>query len=196
MKRSNEAIVQNTPLENVLQYLYHKLKEIHNVSFDETLKDGTIYYYSAYLYPIHSNKIEVAYSNTITPKGDVEKTYSKWDMYPAMSFIGLQLQTNTVLIKGECKHPFFVPIFDVYWADMRKVFGSVQADLQQTTQIPPKPPEPKGRGGNIGLWLSWYHSMHSKGYKCTLEEVAQKSGYSLGYIKQKNMVYQASRENP
>lgn len=56
---------------------------------------------------------------------------------------------------------------------------------------PPKPPEPKRMGGKLNLWLDWYHSMLDNGYKCTLEDVARKSGYSLGYIKQKHMVYQA-----
>lgn len=58
-------------------------------------------------------------------------------------------------------------------------------------QEPPKPPEPKERGGKIDLWLNWYHAMTDNGYKCTLEDVAKKSGYSLGYIKQKHMIYQA-----
>jgi hypothetical protein len=56
---------------------------------------------------------------------------------------------------------------------------------------PPNPPEPKQRGGKIDLWLDWYHAMNDNGYKCTLEDVAKKSGYSVGYIKQKHMVYQA-----
>lgn len=57
---------------------------------------------------------------------------------------------------------------------------------------PPKTPEPKSKGGNIDLWLDWYHKMTDNGFKCTLKEVAEKSGYSLGYIKQKHMVYRAS----
>jgi hypothetical protein len=56
---------------------------------------------------------------------------------------------------------------------------------------PPKPPKPKGRGGKINLWLDWYHAMLDNGYKCTLDDVASKSGYSLGYIKQRHMIYQA-----
>jgi len=63
----------------------------------------------------------------------------------------------------------------------------------QTGEIkePPKPPEPKRKGGKINLWLDWYHSMLDNGQKCTLEDVARKSGYSLGYIKQRHMVYKA-----
>lgn len=63
----------------------------------------------------------------------------------------------------------------------------------ETEQViePPKPPEPKKQGGKISLWLDWYHAMLGNGYKCTLEDVARKSGYSLGYIKQRHMVYQA-----
>lgn len=130
MERKNEVILQNAMLENVLRYLYDKLKGVHNASFDETLKDGTIIYYSLYVYPVHSNKIEVTYSTSVTPKGDIEKSYAKWDMYPAMDFEGLQLQTginaNTVKIKAECKHHFFMSIFDRYWADMLKEFGAAQ----------------------------------------------------------------------
>lgn len=54
---------------------------------------------------------------------------------------------------------------------------------------PPKPPEPKSKGGKINLWLDWYHAMLDNGYKCTLEVVAEKSGYSVGYVKQRHMVY-------
>lgn len=55
---------------------------------------------------------------------------------------------------------------------------------------PPKPPEPRAHGGKIDLWLDWYHAMLDNGYKCTLDVVAKKSGYSLGYIKQKHAVRQ------
>lgn len=66
----------------------------------------------------------------------------------------------------------------------------VKVDAGQVIE-PPKPPEPKKQGGKIDLWLDWYHAMTSNGYKCTLIQVANKSGYSLGYIKQRHMVYRA-----
>ncbi len=69
----------------------------------------------------------------------------------------------------------------------------VKENEKKETQViePPKPPEPKKQGGAISLWLDWYHAMIDNGYKCTLEDVANKSGYSLGYIKQKHMIYRA-----
>lgn len=67
--------------------------------------------------------------------------------------------------------------------------NKVQTHIEKL-QEPPKPPQPKNSGGKIEIWLDWYHAMLDNGYKCTLEEVASKSGYSLGYIKQKHMVYQ------
>ena len=71
--------------------------------------------------------------------------------------------------------------------------GGKQASEQK--KEPPKPPEPKQRGGKIDLWLDWYHAMLDGGFKCTLEQIARKSGYSLGYVKQKHMIYKA-RPNP
>jgi hypothetical protein len=133
MERKKEVVLGNTTPENALQYLYDRLKRIHNESFDaEPLKDGTVYQYSLYVYPVHSNKIKVTYSTAITPKGDVENFRLNWEMYPAMSFEGLQLQKDTVLIKAECKHPFFMPFFDNLWADMLRDFGVLQpANLDQ-----------------------------------------------------------------
>ena len=139
MKRKNEVILQNTMLENVLQYLYDKLKEIHNANFDKTLKDGTIYYYSLYVNPVQSSEIEVAYSTSITPKGDIEKSYAMGDMYPAMSFEGLQLQTNTVKIKAKCHRSFIVSTFDNIWDDMLKAFGAAkkfEEEAANTMSVP------------------------------------------------------------
>jgi hypothetical protein len=53
----------------------------------------------------------------------------------------------------------------------------------------PKPPEPprKGKlGADLDQWLRWYHAMMKNGFKCTLREVALKSGWSYGYVRQSN----------
>jgi hypothetical protein len=68
---------------------------------------------------------------------------------------------------------------------------ATQLGMMAMPKEPPQPPELKKNGGKISLWLDWYHSMRDKGFKCTLKDVASKSGYSLGYIKQRHMVYQA-----
>jgi hypothetical protein len=57
---------------------------------------------------------------------------------------------------------------------------------------PIRPPEPKKGGGNISEWLGWYHDMHIAGYKTTLRDVAEKSGWSYGYVRQSNQRYKSS----
>jgi len=74
MERNYEEILHNTTPENVLRYLHKKLQGIHNVGFDETLADGTIFCHTLYVYSIYSNKIEITYSTTTTPRGDSKKT--------------------------------------------------------------------------------------------------------------------------
>jgi hypothetical protein len=134
MERENEVILRNAILENVLRYLYDKLKGISGKTFEETHNDGTIYYYTIQnLFPSNSNKIEVKFTTTVTPEGNIEKAHGYWGDLIAMSFEGLQLQTNTVLIKAECKHPFILSIFDSYWDEMLKAFGAAQpASVEQS----------------------------------------------------------------
>ncbi len=125
MERQNEIILQNTKLEYVLQYLYDKLKGLNGVVKSQTLEDGTIFNYCIQnVQPAYQNKIIVKYSSTVTPKGNVDKAYGYWGDLQAMTFEGLQLQMDTVRIKGECQHPVILTIFDRYWADMLRDFGA------------------------------------------------------------------------
>jgi hypothetical protein len=52
--------------------------------------------------------------------------------------------------------------------------------------IPPEPPRKGKLGADLDQWLKWYHAMMKKGFKCTLREVALKSGWSYGYVRQAN----------
>jgi hypothetical protein len=54
----------------------------------------------------------------------------------------------------------------------------------------PRPPEPprKGKlGADLDQWLRWYHAMMKMGFKCTLREIALKSGWSYGYVRQAHL---------
>jgi hypothetical protein len=59
--------------------------------------------------------------------------------------------------------------------------------------IPSIPDQPK-LGTNLDGWFDWYHACREKGLKATLQDVADKSGYSLSYIKQQHVLYRVSLE--
>ncbi len=126
MVKQNEVILQNAKLENVMRYLSEKIKGISGKVIEQTHDDGTVYMYCIqnprFSYPL--NKIEVEYTNTITPKGDMEKSHGYWGSLSAMRFEGMQLQTDTVRITAECNHPIVLSDFDRYWADMLQAFGA------------------------------------------------------------------------
>jgi hypothetical protein len=127
MERNNEVILQNTTLENVFRYLYDKLKRIGGETIERKTDDGTIHLYCIqYVHPSEPNKIEVKYTTTVEPQGNVEKSHGYWHDSIAMRFEGWQLQTNTVLLKGECHCSFILSTFDEYWADLLTAFGAVQ----------------------------------------------------------------------
>lgn len=90
----------------------------------------------------------------------------------------------------ETTYPEFEPFFGAIWKTIDRNGGELGVDNAKPEE-PPKHPEPKNNGGKINQWLDWYHAMNENGYKCTLSDLARKSGYSLGYLKQKHMVYQA-----
>ena len=127
MEKQNEVILKNATLENVMRYLHEKLKGINGKLIKQIHDDGTIFMYliqnPQLSFPI-PDKIEVRYTSTITPQGNLEKTYGLWQGLSAMRFEGAQLQTNTVRIKGECHHPIILSDFDRIWADMLKDFGA------------------------------------------------------------------------
>lgn len=52
-------------------------------------------------------------------------------------------------------------------------------------------PPTKNEGGTIEAWLDWYHDMKAKKLKLTLKHVADRSGWSHGYIKFRNMIHQS-----
>lgn len=101
--------------------------------------------------------------------------------------LNLSVEEAKMLIEAK---PLIEDFKDSYISEVRNN-NRTQNNIIGNPQVPPKPPEPKRSGGKINLWLDWYHSMQDNGYKCTLEDVANKSGYSLGYIKQRHMIYQA-----
>jgi hypothetical protein len=117
-------------------------------------------------------------------------TYRVWEWHDGSSRCGwMPLDTND---------SYAVRIRNMVWEAVMVM--AVPANLSTEDDMPPaksaikeppKSPEPQVNGGQISLWLDWYHSMLDNGYKCTLEDVANKSGYSLGYIKQQHMIYQA-----
>jgi hypothetical protein len=139
-----EVILQDAKLENVLRYLYNKLKEVSFTNIEWTYDNGTIHRYCIQnVFPSNTNKIEVRYTTVIEPRGDPEKAYGFWGDFIAMSFEGLQLQNNTVKIMAEFENPFFKSVFIHYWDDMLKDFGAVQVEAVK----PEQHPKPKGKRG-------------------------------------------------
>lgn len=125
LKLEYEVILQNTTLENVMRYLAEKLKGISGVIDEPPQKDGTLIQHNIQnVIPWQLNEIKVEYTDVVIPKGNIEKSHGYWGNYVAMNYEGMQLQTNTVKIKAECRHPFILPIFDRIWADMLKDFGA------------------------------------------------------------------------
>jgi hypothetical protein len=141
MVRRNEVILENANVENVFRYLLDKLRGLGGEVINRTADDGTIYMYTIQsVVPSTPNKIQVKYTTTTMPGGDLEKSYGAWGDLIAMGFECLQLQTNTVLVRAACELPFIVSIFDAYWADVLKAFGVPQpastiADNQGGTLI-------------------------------------------------------------
>lgn len=49
------------------------------------------------------------------------------------------------------------------------------------------PPAPKPRpGSSVDDWLGWYHALREWGLKITLKDIAEMSGYSLGWLKNRH----------
>jgi len=133
MEKKNEVILQNTVVGNVVRYLLDRLGTLTGHVIERTGPDGTIYadcIQNAFpaIFDMSSafNKIEIKYTTTITPQGNVEKAYGLWDNFIAMSFEAQQLQTDTVQVKGQCDHAPALSIFDDCWAAMLKAFGAAQ----------------------------------------------------------------------
>ncbi len=61
-----------------------------------------------------------------------------------------------------------------------------QKPAEPEKPIPPEPPRKGKPGADLDEWLKWYHAMMKNGFKCTLREVALKSGWSYGYVRQVN----------
>lgn len=61
------------------------------------------------------------------------------------------------------------------------------------TENPGKPQQPLTRvsGGTVKEWLLWYEAMLDNGYACSEKEVAHKSGWTYGYIRQRWSAYNA-----
>jgi hypothetical protein len=61
-----------------------------------------------------------------------------------------------------------------------------QKPAEPEKPIPPEPPRKRKPGADLDEWLKWYHAMMKNGFICTLREVALKSGWSYGYVRQAN----------
>jgi hypothetical protein len=128
-ERNKEVILQNTILQNVMHYLLDKLRVINGLQKEKIFEDGTkIWYLMQTPLFSHPNKIKVNYTSTVIPKGDENRSYGFWQDLTALSFEGMQLQTNTVKVKATCEHPCILSEFDSLWADLLKDFGAVKVD--------------------------------------------------------------------
>jgi len=67
--------------------------------------------------------------------------------------------------------------------------------LDNRPQLPAKPEEPPKpeRRSDINTWFDWHHEMLIRGFKCTLKEVAEETGYSYGHIRLRHANYKRER---
>lgn len=56
----------------------------------------------------------------------------------------------------------------------------------------PQSSEP-ARDSDLATWFEWREAMRRAGYKVTLETIAQKAGYSHGYVKHEHALWRAGR---
>jgi hypothetical protein len=57
---------------------------------------------------------------------------------------------------------------------------------------PPRPAEPSTEDP-LSEWFDWYHECKKTGYKVTLQDVADRCGYSLSTVKKEHILYKAER---
>ncbi len=57
---------------------------------------------------------------------------------------------------------------------------------------PPKPAEPSTEDP-LSEWFDWYHECKRAGYKVTLQDLADRCGYSLSTVKKEHVLYKAER---
>ena len=57
---------------------------------------------------------------------------------------------------------------------------------------PPRPAEPSTEDP-LTDWFDWYHACKNAGYKVTLQDVADRRGYSLSNVKKRHTLYRAER---
>ncbi len=56
---------------------------------------------------------------------------------------------------------------------------------------PTRPNKPKKiwMGGALEEWFAWYHAMNNNGFKCTLKNIEDETGYDLDYLKHEHSRY-------
>jgi len=78
-------------------------------------------------------------------------------------------------------------------AEFGKFLAQRDATSESDTDVPPESARTEEGGEVVGepahgapvqAWLDWYHAQKNAGYKVTLKDVAHKSGYSHGYVRQ------------
>ena len=72
---------------------------------------------------------------------------------------------------------------------IRGLAAQAEATTQPQSAMPAKPPEPDTR--NLEDWFDYYHRCRKAGYKVTLKELAEKTGYSHGHVRQRHAEYMA-----
>ena len=78
---------------------------------------------------------------------------------------------------------------------INKVFSPQLLDEDVKQTIPQKPEKPREGAikGNIDHWFDWYHDCIRAGYKVTLDEIAEETGYVYGTVKNKHSLYLRER---
>jgi hypothetical protein len=59
--------------------------------------------------------------------------------------------------------------------------------------MPLKPAKPK-QGVPLSVWFDWRRACLDEGYKITLQDIADESGYSLSHVKKKHAIYRVEHE--
>lgn len=74
------------------------------------------------------------------------------------------------------------------WKKFAPIFEQTVTEVErQGLRIPQFATLSRPRNGSpVEVWIHWYHQQRSRGHKVTLREVAEKSGYSYGYVRQRH----------
>lgn len=104
--------------------------------------------------------------------------------YPAVRESIDRLRADLVVAMGQIAAPRAAP-----------PPGGQGADVLALPAPPVAPPEPSRTAG-FDRWFEWFHAMKAAKRNVTLREIAERTGYSPGYIRQQHALWRAEHLSP